>query len=904
MVRVRKQEKTDVAPSMRDEPLHLRILAYVTSSPGATYQELATNFQVSSSHVRKLVQGLHFNGLVKTKTVKGRSEVHAKHPAVYRNMDHDPNVIHAADLFCGAGGFSQGLAQALEAMGRNLDQHVDLVGINHSEEAIISWKLNHPFGREVREDITKAQPRKLFPGGHLGVLLASPSCTHHSVARGGKPVSDQMRSHPWMLVRWARDLEIDKLICENVPELVNWGPTHVVDCKCIAKKGAIDAKCKTCKGAGRVEVPIEAKKGTIFRQWIREIKLLGYTVDWKIINAADYGDATSRRRFFLMAVKGAGPVPWPRQTHSKVNPKTGKPSVPGTKAWRAAREIINFDLPSQSIFDRKKALAPKTLKRMFDGLQKRNGAWIRPFLSMLREQQLANAPAPVPVCRDFVRTECEYGEMEDYCKTCEVDESKHPKPLAPGEIDPFLVKLRGTGTTSDVAQPAPAATAGGTHLGLCETTVQPIVLGQQSGAIARGVDAEPLNTVATGGAIGLAEGVVMRSGGPSVEPVGLDSPLPAHLTREHQALAEPVLMHVTHGGRDHDVNDPLKTVTTANRGELALAEASASSVEGFVMASGGPTSQMQPRSMQKPLPTVIGNTRLGIVEGIIMPPDGPGGNGEYNHATSLDAPLNTVRAGRGGGHLAEPVLMQYNGTSEAQPVADPLPTQPTHDRFGVAEAEAVLIDMLGSKDDYACRSKSLDGPLMTNHAGGVRTGLAEANLESVIVTTDRPLTNRSLAHGVDQPLPAVVANNERIGVAQPVPEPVIVPNFGEREGQQPRSHSIQDPLPAPTGHGAGMLTEAILDNGPHQTSWVNGRPCVNGWILDIRFRMLQPRELAASMGFPKDFNFSPTKREAIKQIGNAVAVGTAQALISELLAPKSLSLSSFQTLPEPAPIEA
>ena len=45
--------------------------------------------------------------------------------------------------------------------------------------------------------------------------------------------------------------------------------------------------------------------------------------------------------------------------------------------------------------------------------------------------------------------------------------------------------------------------------------------------------------------------------------------------------------------------------------------------------------------------------------------------------------------------------------------------------------------------------------------------------------------------------------------------------------------------------------------------------------LDIRFRMLQPRELAAAMGFPSDYEFAGNKTETTKQIGNAVPVNLA-----------------------------
>ncbi len=53
--------------------------------------------------------------------------------------------------------------------------------------------------------------------------------------------------------------------------------------------------------------------------------------------------------------------------------------------------------------------------------------------------------------------------------------------------------------------------------------------------------------------------------------------------------------------------------------------------------------------------------------------------------------------------------------------------------------------------------------------------------------------------------------------------------------------------------------------------------------LDIRFRMLQPHELAAAMGFPAHYHFTGNREAQVKQIGNAVPVRTAAALCRELI---------------------
>ncbi len=57
----------------------------------------------------------------------------------------------------------------------------------------------------------------------------------------------------------------------------------------------------------------------------------------------------------------------------------------------------------------------------------------------------------------------------------------------------------------------------------------------------------------------------------------------------------------------------------------------------------------------------------------------------------------------------------------------------------------------------------------------------------------------------------------------------------------------------------------------------------NVYLLDIRFRMLTPGELAAAMSFPQDYKFAGNREKVVKQIGNAVAVNVAKALCKALL---------------------
>lgn len=148
--------------------------------------------------------------------------------------------LDVADLFCGAGGFDAGLKLALLQLARErarLRFKPRLRAINHWDTAIASHAVNHPEAERVCADIYGVAPRDVIPDGTLDLLLASPTCTYYSRARGGKPISwDQRRGRmtPTQVLRWCRELEVKVLIVENVPEFEgrrSWGSCGRTDAR-------------------------------------------------------------------------------------------------------------------------------------------------------------------------------------------------------------------------------------------------------------------------------------------------------------------------------------------------------------------------------------------------------------------------------------------------------------------------------------------------------------------------------------------------------------------------------------------------------------------------------------------------------------------------------------------------
>ncbi|WP_316172438.1 DNA cytosine methyltransferase [Bradyrhizobium sp. SZCCHNRI2049] len=544
-----------------------------------------------------------------------------------------------ADLFCGAGGSSTGAARAFTALGLDME----LVCLNHWPVAIDTHTKNHPRARHYCQDIATVQPHLIVPEGYLDLLLASPSCTHHSVARGGRPTSDQQRSDPWHLIPWFTQLHVRRALIENVWEYTNWGPVDPETGK-----------------------PIPDRKGEFFRAWKDTIWKVGATaIEYHKLNAADYGkDATTRQRFIMKIRFDKVQIGWAPKTHAK---RDSSEVADGDKLpWRPARDIIDWRIKGRSIFTRKKPLAAKTLLRIHAGIVK--FGWPEPFIVVLRNHMAAQG----------------------------------------------------------IDAPLPAVTAGGTHLGLA----QPIIVKQ-------------------------------------------------HFRRDAQSI-----------------DDPAPTVTTLARPML---------VEPFILNRHGDNGATRAHDIADPMPT-------------------------------SDC--------RGAGYLVEPFLLSQASGGAPRDVSQPVPTIPTDG------AHALISPYYGSGSGETCKSA----------ADPLDTVTAKARFGVVVPITHSDGANRARDVATD-PLPTITtAHRGELAF--------IAASFGERPGQAPRVHDIADPAPTICAQGRIDLVEGT----PH---------------YDILFRMLEPHELAAAMGFSTDdqaYEFAGTKTDQIKQIGNAVPVGMAEAEIRAFMA--------------------
>lgn len=318
------------------------------------------------------------------------------------------------DLFCGAGGTSEGFEQAMYMGVKNA---VIIAGINHDKKAIYSQSVNHPLAYYTDEDIRFAnlEPikrlvtklRLLYPQCPI-IVWGSAECTNHSNAKGGLSRDPDSRTLPWDLYRYLESLKPDGLWIENVKEFAEWGPMMS---RTILEKGKTKQRLqnpvplhledefykeKLEKGyiaystlditefskKGRKALPpntepkikpewvvIKSLKGTYYLDWVEKIKQYGFGHSQRIINAADHGAPTNRHRLFIIFMKKGWPIAFPHPTHS-ASPKAGDMFDPGLLPHVPVKTCLDFSDEGRSIFIPGHIDSENTELRILDGLIK------------------------------------------------------------------------------------------------------------------------------------------------------------------------------------------------------------------------------------------------------------------------------------------------------------------------------------------------------------------------------------------------------------------------------------------------------------------------------------------------------------------------------------------------------
>jgi DNA (cytosine-5)-methyltransferase 1 len=209
---------------------------------------------------------------------------------VDQSISSSPRAI---DLFCGAGGLSLGLSWA----------GFDVVAsVDNDPHGLATFEANHPSTRSLLADIREIEGRDLFSDGEIDLLSGGPCCQGFSTH--GKRWADDPRNFLFVeFVRLVDELRPKLLVMENVKGL------------------------------------LLAKSGAFHREILGIFQELGYRVEGRVLNAADYGVPQLRHRVFYLGSRLGQPPHFPE-------PAFFPPDTVGglLNPYRTTRDAIG-DLP-------------------------------------------------------------------------------------------------------------------------------------------------------------------------------------------------------------------------------------------------------------------------------------------------------------------------------------------------------------------------------------------------------------------------------------------------------------------------------------------------------------------------------------------------------------------------------
>lgn len=511
------------------------------------------------------------------------------------------------DNFAGGGGTSTGLEAAF---GRPVD-----IAINHDPEALAMHAMNHPHTLHLCESVWEVDPIAVTKNQPVGLVWLSPDCKHFSKAKGGTPVEKRIRGLAWVGMRWAAKCKPRVIMLENVEEFQEWGPL-IVDA---------DGKAR----------PDPARKGKTFQSFVRQLRGLGYAVDWTELRACDHDTPTIRKRLFLVARRDGLPIEFPEPTHAE--PGDRRVLAGKLAPQRTAAECIDFSLPAESVFGRKRPLVHNTMRRVAKGLWRHVLTSASPFIvgvgGRMGQSPARSVHAPAQTIT-----------------------SKADSCVAQPVLAPYLSEHANASNQRTMPADQPLRTVcaqvKGGHFSVVAPALAPLRGTSEQHLLGHSVEA-PLSTVAAGGqhhALAMAHITKFNTGAVGC---GMDEPLPT----------------ITAGGT------PKRPSTGIQMGVVAAHLATMGYGE-------RPGQDARVQSVETPLGTVVsGGVKSALVAAHLVDMghgEGKAGGKRWSHGVrSLEVPLNTVTASGATSALAAVCLEQANGgfyEGEGRGVDEPIST--------------------------------------------------------------------------------------------------------------------------------------------------------------------------------------------------------------------------------------
>lgn len=427
------------------------------------------------------------------------------------------------DNFAGGGGASTGIELAA---GRPV-----AIAINHDPDAILLHKTNHPYTEHLQASVWDVDPREVCKGRPVGLAWFSPDCKHFSKAKGAALRDRKIRGLAWIVLRWAGTVRPRVIMLENVEEFQTWGPV---------RKGK----------------PVKKHAGETFRKFISQLEDLGYVVEYRELVAADYGAPTTRKRFALIARCDGKPIVWPERTHA---PKDSEEVKSGKLLpWRSAAEIIDWSLPSYSIFASKqeikekygvnavRPLADNTLRRVIRGVDKFTIKSGKPFIV---QQKFSNA-------------------AQDIGRPLTTVTAVGAHELVEPVMAPFTFSNTGGSVGFPANEPVHTIRSAGGQVLSAANLIQYHT--EQSEKVRGQAMTEPIQTVDASNRYGLASAQLVEYYG-NGNPIDVQQPMHTVTAHDREAVVSAHIQKFFGGVIGQEATEPMPTVTAVDHNALCAA---------------------------------------------------------------------------------------------------------------------------------------------------------------------------------------------------------------------------------------------------------------------------------------------------------------------------------------------
>jgi DNA (cytosine-5)-methyltransferase 1 len=214
------------------------------------------------------------------------------------------------DLFCGTGALSYGI----ETASRRLRT---VGGIDADQAAARTAAVNHPNAKIRCERIESLPPEEMLAltgASNIDVIVGGPPCQGFSSLRPsrGAGLDDPRNSLYKQFVKYVRTLRPRVFLLENVVGMLTAG------------------------------------EGKLVSEMLAAFRRAGYEVDWRVLNAANFGVPQKRERFFLVGVR--------KNVGSRI-----APTFPVPSHWFAGK-VIGTRLKDRYLVNLSSGLPPVTVR--------------------------------------------------------------------------------------------------------------------------------------------------------------------------------------------------------------------------------------------------------------------------------------------------------------------------------------------------------------------------------------------------------------------------------------------------------------------------------------------------------------------------------------------------------------